>query len=127
MSGFYYLSRIKKLKFIQILVLALGIIILFSTMNRTKERIGRQREISRNMKGDELYGMTPDWKNYIKMSRWTAQNIPKTERIAVRKPNISFVFAEREFYGLYKLPSQDPDSLMNFIKDREIRYIIMGS
>jgi len=80
-----------------------------------------------SLAGNKFYGMTPDWINYIKMSQWAAKNTPDSVMIACRKPSIAFVYAKREFYGIYRITTEDPDELLQNLKDNNVRYIIMGS
>jgi hypothetical protein len=71
--------------------------------------------------------MQPDWVNYIKMSRWAAENVPKDMNIGSRKPSISFIYSGKEFIGLYRVPSDNADSLLANLKSRKIDYVMMAS
>ena len=76
------------------------------------------------MSGNLLYGFRGDWVNFIQMSQWANENIPKDAIIASRKPEISFIYTGRKFYGIYKVPSFSPDTLMKFIdRDTQSVYI----
>lgn len=127
-SGIYYLGKIKSLKFIQVILPVLLIIIFFTNLNVTKKKVKANDEyLMESLAGNKFYGMTPDWINYIRMSQWAAKNTPKSVMIACRKPSISFVYAKREFYGIYRITTEDPDELLQNLKNNNVKYIIMGS
>lgn len=81
-----------------------------------------------NMSGDPTYGYTPDWQNYIKMTKWCAQQFPNdTKSIAVRKAPMSFIFSEgKEFYPIYGTPTQDADSLLMPLRQNHVNYIMLA-
>jgi hypothetical protein len=80
------------------------------------------------MKGDNLYGFTPDWVNLIKMSQWAAKNLPEDAFVASRKPGVSFIYTQgKEFYGIWNVPSEDPDELYQLLKDAGVTHVIMAS
>jgi len=102
-SALYYLTSIKKLRVLQFILPLLIVISFFRILGATTQQIKETRK----EKG-RLGGLTPDWKNYIKMSEWAAANLPKDAVIACRKPSISFIYGEgRSFYGIMQLPSFD--------------------
>jgi len=92
-----------------------------ATFKQVKERFPVFVE---NMTGDATYGYTPDWQNYIKMSKWCAVNLPK-ENIAVRKAPMSFIFSDgKEFYPIYNTPTENPDSLLMPLKQNKVNYFM---
>jgi hypothetical protein len=104
-GGFYYLftnERFKKISWVYLLLLAS---VITGTGIHAKKRIGRNIPIlQQNMLGNDLYGLTPDWENFIKMSRWTSENLDKDAVIVSRKPSISYVYTGREFFGVFSVP-----------------------
>jgi hypothetical protein len=105
-GGFYYLLKKESLKKFQISLLILISIIFITTLKATIPAAETNKEIlKKNLAGDLLYGLSPDWVNFIKMSKWAAENIPADKLIASRKPDISFVYTGRKFYPVYKVPS----------------------
>ncbi|MBP1639072.1 MAG: putative rane protein [Bacteroidetes bacterium] len=72
--------------------------------------------LSHNISGEPLYGMTPDWQNYILSSVWAAENLPKQYNIAVRKPNISFIYSHRDFYGIFRLNGSPYETIKKKLK-----------
>jgi hypothetical protein len=120
--GFFYYITKKRFKLFQIGVPVLAIIIFFSSFSVTKNKAKEQKEIlSHNLSGDLLYGLTPDWKNYIQMSKWAARNTPKEYLTGVRKADISFIYGERKFYGITKVPGIMSDSLLKLMPDSAIQ------
>jgi len=62
------------------------------------------------------------------MSKWAAKNVPDNVMIASRKPNISFIYTKRRFWGIYKVPQNThPDSLLQNLYDRNVKFVIMAS
>lgn len=127
-SGIYYLGKIKSFKFIQVILPVLLIIIFFTNLNITKKKVKANDEyLMESLAGNKFYGMTPDWINYIKLSQWAAKNTPDSVMIACRKPSIAFIYAKREFYGIYRITTEDPDELLQNLKNNNVKYVIMGS
>ncbi|MDR2234348.1 MAG: hypothetical protein LBE56_14645, partial [Tannerella sp.] len=99
LGGVYYLFNIRVLqKFIIVYLLIIAILVggnLIVTTNRIKGNIPVLQE---NILGNQLYGLTPDWQNFIKASRWAADNLDKNAVIVSRKPSISMIYTGgREF------------------------------
>jgi len=127
-SGFYYLAKSPKFKILQGLLPIFLVIIFFTNFNVTTKKVKANNEyLTEYIAGNKYYGMTPDWVNYIKMSEWAAKNVPDSVMIACRKPNISFVYTKRKFYGIYRIETEDPDKLLRKLKDANVKYVIMGS
>ena len=96
-----------------------------STLSKTKKNLP---VISKNLHGDILYGYTPDWVNYLKMSRWCADSLPKDAKIAVRKSAMSFIYANgREFFPVYRVYSTNADSLLEYFRTNKVSYIMLPS
>lgn len=113
-SLFYYVSKIKKFKFLQIIIPVFALLIFFQTLAVTASSVKENQQISGR------YGaLSPDWKNYLKASEWAAANLPKEAIIACRKPSISFVYGNgRNFYGIMQLPTYNTDTFFNnWMKD----------
>jgi hypothetical protein len=84
--------------------------------------------IGKNLHGDILYGYTPDWINYLKMSRWCADSLPKDAKVAVRKSSMSFIYANgKEFFPVYRVYSTNADSLLNYFKINKVNYVMLPS
>jgi hypothetical protein len=56
-------------------------------------------------KGDRVYTYTQDWKNYLLMSQWAADNTSDESVIAARKSSMSNIFSGKfKFRGIYSVP-----------------------
>lgn len=112
-SGLYFILKQEKLRKFQFLFL-LSVFIIFGAS--FKQMLFNVKEhapsLQASLSGNKFYGMTPDWINYIKMSEWVADNIPEDEMVAARKPEISFVYSGRGFYGIYNVPTMNPDTFV---------------
>lgn len=119
----YYYGQ--KFSFLQVLYPFVFFLLFFASISVTfKEARERMPVFVENMTGDPTYGYTPDWQNYIKITKWCAQNLPK-ENIAVRKAPMSFIFSNgKEFYPIYKTPTEDPDSLLMPLRDSKVNYFM---
>ena len=104
----------KKLQFIlPLIVLIIFFASLKSMMTATSQR---SKVLQANLSGNLYYGMTPDWVNYIEMSKYAAKNTPANELTACRKPEISFVYSGKKFYGIYNIPTVDMDTFLLSLK-----------
>lgn len=84
--------------------------------------------VFKNIKGEELYGYTPDWQNYLKMSKHIAKELPDEAYVACRKPNMARLHSGgKKFYGIYTFDSQNPDSLLMALYNRQVSHIMVAS
>lgn len=98
LGGIYYLLQVKKIKKLFFIYPIIIVILLFGTASISKNRISRNLPVlQQNMLGNQLYGLTPDWVNFIKASKWAAENLDKNAVIISRKPTISKVYTGRDF------------------------------
>lgn len=110
----------------QIWLLMLFATLFLSTTDVSIKKIKKQQKIiSHNLKGDMLYGYSPDWVNYIKMCQWASENTSDTVSIACRKPSIAFIYGERPFYGIYKLPVINADTMLVDLEKNNTAYFVM--
>ncbi|MFW5761701.1 MAG: hypothetical protein ACOCXH_12040, partial [Cyclobacteriaceae bacterium] len=85
-------------------------------------------QLTAYIRGNELESFTPDWQNYIKMCQYAATNLPENSLTAVRKPGIAFIYTEgTEFYGIYRVDTNDPDELYKRLKNRGVTHVIVAS
>ncbi|MDR3245479.1 MAG: hypothetical protein LBT50_03500 [Prevotellaceae bacterium] len=106
---YYFLQEKKGFHFI---LIAVTIVLFISSFNQTLTKVkDNSKSLKMALRGNILYGLTPDWQNYIEMSKWAAKNVPASENIAVRKPGTSTIYANRNFYGVYTVPSISKDTL----------------
>ena len=89
-------------------------LIFFRTLGQSIDKMKiNQKVLTRNINGNQYYGFTPDWQNFLRMSEWVGMNIPDTALVASRKPSMSFIYSKgRDFYGIYRFPSEAPEQLI---------------
>ena len=64
----------------------------------------------------------------MKMTAWVSEHLPEEAYVACRKPGMAFVYSGgKDFYGIWKVPSNDPEVLYNKLKDAGVTHIIMAS
>ena len=122
---FYYYG--KEFIFLQYAFPFVFLILFFTSITATlKQASERFPVFVENMTGDATYGYTPDWQNYIKMSKWCGVNLPnETKQIAVRKAPMSFIFSDgKEFYPVYNTPTDNPDSLLIPFRISKVNYLM---
>jgi len=91
--------------------------------------------LKENLAGDTYAGYTPDWVNFLKMSRWCADSLPPEALVASRKAPMSFIYGKgREFYPVYKVlymdaktKQSDPDSVLTLFKRDHVSHVIIAS
>ncbi len=127
-SGIYHLFKIKKLRIIQFLLPLLIFVVFLTNFKTTVVKIkGNQKIFARHLRGDITAGMSQDWRNYVRMCKWSAKNVAKDKKIACRKPGIAFIYTGRRFHGIYNVPTKNPDTLVNNLYKRKIDYIVMAN
>lgn len=84
--------------------------------------------LKRNLGGDIYYGYTPDWQNFLKMSKYCADSLPDSAQVLSRKPNMSFIYGNgKKFVGQYWVTTTNPDSVQMEWKEKNVRYVILPS
>jgi hypothetical protein len=118
--GLQQLSTDKKYTFVGILLVVMLGVVFFRTFDQSIDKIKvNKRVLTKNLKGNLYYGFTPDWQNFLLMSEWVGKNIPENEMVASRKPSMSFIYSKgRDFYGMYKFPSEPVEEFVGKIKKR---------
>jgi len=125
--GILELSRSRGFGFLAVLLPFFLVFIFFKTLGQTIEKVKvNQKVLAKNLSGNPYYGFTPDWKNFLFMSRWVGENIPDTAVVASRKPSMSFIYSKgRDFYGMYRFPTMEPEKLINSIEKRTGELIVI--
>jgi hypothetical protein len=113
LSGLYYF--VKNLKKINIkwLYPVFLIVLSIATGIYAKDKVGQNIPVlQQNIAGNDLYGLTPDWENFVKMSRWANDNLSKDAVIVSRKPSISYIYTGREFRGIFNVPFETVENVI---------------
>ena len=123
-AAVYYLLKKYNLSAANWVVLILGAVLILATTGGAMKKIGQHKTYrSQLLKGNSLYGFSPDWANYIQMSQWIGTNLPKGEIVACRKPEISQIYGNRSFHGIYSVPKITCDSLLTRMEQETIELI----
>jgi len=118
-SAFYY--GFKRFRGVQFIYPVLLVVLLLSGLSDTFKKTGKNLPVLKaNIAGDLFADYSPDWKSFMEMSQWSAKQIPTDCQIASRKPEMSFIYTGREFYGVYRLPEVNMDTLKAMIKPDQI-------
>lgn len=105
------------------------IIIIVANLSRSFVKIPAQIKVNNKyLSGDRYYGFPEDWIYYLQMTKWVSDNLPKDAYVACRKPGMAFVYSGgKDFYGIWNVPSDDPEVLYNRLKDAGVTHVIMAS
>ena len=126
LGGCYYLFtgfRFKQFSSVYLLLLAA---LFIGSGIHAKNRIGRNIPVlQQNILGNDLYGLTPDWENFIKMSRWAGQNLDREAVIASRKPSISYVYTGRNFHGIFNVPYVNIHEIVENTRAEKNEYVFL--
>ena len=122
-----YIGTIKQFQFVRKVLLALLILSLILTFGKGVKSMDIPT-LNKNLKGDMLAGYTPDWISYLQMAEYCKANLSEQQLVACRKPDVARIYGKgKKFYGIYRIPSDNPDELIKYLKERNITHIIMGS
>ncbi|HSH66196.1 MAG TPA: hypothetical protein VLB84_10460 [Bacteroidia bacterium] len=123
--GFYEIVR--KYQGIQYVFVIFSAIMLVRTVFITLDLANENAvTLKKNLSGDIYYGYTPDWENFLKMSKYCADSIPDNMEVLSRKPNMSFIYGKgRNFVGQYITNTTDADSVLAIWKSENVHYIML--
>jgi hypothetical protein len=118
--GLLQMPYLKKYGLYQLIILLLFGLIFLRVFKDTSEKIQyNQKVLSKNLRGNLYYGFTPDWQNFLRMSEWVGKNLSDSDVVVSRKPSMSFVYSKgKEFFPMYRFPTEDADSLVARLKTR---------
>jgi hypothetical protein len=111
-----------------ILVLFCGLMFMLSFFPAVSKISKNVPVIRKNVKGDIYEGYSTDWVNYLKMSAWSAENLPENSLVAVRKGSMSFIYGKgKKFYGVYTFKTDEPDSVLSYFKNAGVTHVLLAS
>lgn len=132
--GIYHLSR--KSGFGQSLLgFLVTLVFLSSCISSIRKASENIPILKKNLEGDKYYGYTPDWRNFLQMSEWCADNLSDSALVASRKAPMSFVYGKgKEFFPVYKVVALDttsgysnPDSVLLYFRKNKVTHVILPS
>lgn len=103
-----------------------SVIMLLVTVGRTASLAKENtKALKENLGGNIYYGYTPDWENFLKMSKFCADSLPEA-KVLSRKPSMSFIYSNgKKFVGQYITTTMDADSVLMFWKKEDVSYILL--
>ncbi len=125
LDGLLELLKTKNFQRVSAVLLILFGIALLSHIVQNSRNVDIAR-LRSNLRGDRFAGYTPDWDSYLRMSEWVGKNIPDSVVVACRKPNNSRIYGNRPFFGIFKLPSLDADTVQQFLDSNRVEYVMCG-
>lgn len=125
--GFYELSK-RATMAQNIFVIVAGImfaVTLFKTGGIAQKNT---TALKKNLSGDIYYGYTPDWQNFLKMSRYCADSLPDSAQVISRKPSMSFIYGKgKKFVGQFWVTTTNADSVLMQWKAQKVQYVILAN
>lgn len=120
-----FTEKYQKFSIILIAFLAFAVL---ANISRTFKRIPGQIEVNEHyLAGDTHYGFPEDWIYYLQMARWVGDNLKESDYAACRKPGMAFIYSGgKEFYGIFRVPSENPEELYNRLKENGVTHVIMA-
>ncbi len=71
---------------------------------------------------------TPDWKNFLEMSKYCADSLPTDAQVLSRKPSMSFLYGSgKKFVGQFVTTSMNADTVLMGWKKQNVKYIILAN
>ena len=125
LGGIYYLLRNKLIKLAWIYPVILAALFIGTSVHLKVKAEQNMPVLQQNIIGNDLYGLTPDWENFVKMSRWATDNLDKDAVIASRKPSISHIYTGRDFHGIYSVPYVGIGDIVKESKEDADNYIFL--
>jgi hypothetical protein len=124
LGGLYYaLEPCRKWHFLLPLCVAA---LFLGTLSHTFVKLERHVPVLwHNLRNDALYGYTPDWRNFILMSKWAADNVPRSAVVVSRKPSISCIHGNRDFMGIFSVPAVKNSEFRNLTAHPSGKFLIV--
>ncbi|HEY0030442.1 MAG TPA: hypothetical protein VGC65_06770 [Bacteroidia bacterium] len=125
--GFYELA--KRVKGLQGIFIIFAAIMLVVTIGKTTV-LAKQNVIAlkKNLSGDIYYSYTPDWENFLKMSKYCADSLPAEAQVISRKPAMSFIYGNgKKFVGQYIVTTMNADTVLMNWKKLNVQYVMLAS
>jgi len=124
--GIYEL--IKKYSFLQMIFMLFAGGMLLYTIKISVVDKSKITALKKNLSGDIYYGYTPDWENFLKMSKYCADSLPDSSVVLSRKPSMSFLYGNgKKFQGQYLTTSMDADTVLMDWKKLNVQYVILAN
>jgi hypothetical protein len=104
----------KNLQIVPIIIVGVLTVVLLKDVITASSK--NYKILKRNLAGDKYYGYTDDYRNMLILSEWCGKNLPDSAYVMSRK-----------FYEIYKVPSTDPDTLLDILYKNKVTHILHAS
>ncbi len=123
--GVYELS--KRSGTMQFIVVAFAAVMLIVTVGKSSIKAEQNiTALKKNLSGDIYYGYSPDWVNFLKMSKYCADSLPEGTQVLSRKPNMSFIYGNgKKFVGQYLVTTTNADSIKMEWQAEKVQYVLL--
>ncbi|NUM31985.1 MAG: hypothetical protein HUU47_06640 [Bacteroidetes bacterium] len=129
--GLYKIFETKNGSTFQVFFILILTVFIWKNTSETMKRSSKNISIVKKnlIKGDKFEGYTDDYKNFLKLSEWCADSLPKGSYVASRKAPMSFVYGRgMEFFPIYKVsPIKDADSILAVLKKSKVTHVIFAN
>jgi hypothetical protein len=117
--GIQQVATRKGFRIMATVLLVLLALIFFKTIGQSFDKMKANRKVlAKNIRGNKYYGFSPDWQNFLRMSEWVGRNIPDSALVASASLPCRLFTAGRDFYGIYRFPSDAPEKLLSALVPR---------
>ncbi len=124
--GIYEL--VKKYSILQTIFMVFAGFMLLYTIKISAVDKSKIAAFKKNLSGDIYYGYTPDWENFLKMSKYCADSLPDSAQVLSRKPSMSFLYGNgKKFVGQFITTSMDADTVLMGWKKQNVNYVILAN
>jgi hypothetical protein len=122
LSSLYFVFNLGAFVKIRILLIFISLCLFITTLGSTILHVKKVQKIH-----GEYYGLTLDWENYMKISKWAVTNLPENSVIACRKPSISTIYSGGgHFFGIYQIPTFSGDSILTSWEKNNDNYFLLA-
>jgi hypothetical protein len=120
---------VKRSSFVQGIFVIFASVMLIITVGKSAIQAKKNTTaLKKNLSGDIYYGYTPDWENFLKMSKYCADSLPENAKVISRKPSMSFLYGDgKKFVGQYMVTSMDADTVLMSWKKLDVQYVLLGN
>jgi hypothetical protein len=116
----------KNLQIVPIIIVGVLTVVLLKDVITASSK--NYKILKRNLAGDKYYGYTDDYRNMLILSEWCGKNLPDSAYVMSRKAGMSRIYANgKKFYEIYKVPSTDPDTLLDILYKNKVTHILHAS
>lgn len=127
----YYLFIKPKLMGYQFFALIIMSIFIISNFSTAYKKAFKNLAVAKAnlFEKNQYKGYTPDWENYLRLSKFCGDSLEADAYVACRKAPMSFIYSGgKEFYPIWRTSNNpDPDSTLNRWKNEGVTHVMVGN